>query len=443
MTEIGGWIDRLAGRKPRLVNSLTRLISVGRATAPERAHPRLELHAAGRDRRADTVGPGDWRFGARPGAERLNKPSLAVRLPNGLIAANDDWNHRVVISTRTPTGSSGSTATPASPGRAGLPRQARRPRPAPVRVPSGERGSARAARPEQGSGRAARERQGSAHCPPRCPSRRRSPCPAEGSSWSAASSTARFPTAVLAGTPSRLRALGRLPCRRTTQPRYFWRSASPLYGGGASISTPAVVRWTADGSTRELRSAGRTALGSGRGGRGRTTYLVGGYTAPAMRARSSASAVATGRHRGAAADRPRYAGVAALGDTIYVAGGVTPTATARPSTSSTPATSSVRRVASLPSPVAHAPLASLDGRLYLFAGQSVLRIDPGTGRVRRRIDPSGAHRRECDHARQPDHRPGRRHGRRLCHARNRCASSVTSYGSTPMPACPAGGNACR
>ena len=36
-------------------------------------------------------------FGAPSGPDYLNHPSLAIRLPNGLIALNDDWNHRVII----------------------------------------------------------------------------------------------------------------------------------------------------------------------------------------------------------------------------------------------------------------------------------------------------------------------------------------------------------
>jgi hypothetical protein len=38
-----------------------------------------------------------WRYRPRTRAGRLDHPSLAIRLPNGLIAANDDFRHRVVI----------------------------------------------------------------------------------------------------------------------------------------------------------------------------------------------------------------------------------------------------------------------------------------------------------------------------------------------------------
>ncbi len=38
-----------------------------------------------------------WSFGDSSGPNLLDKPSLAVRLPNGLIAANDDYGDRVIL----------------------------------------------------------------------------------------------------------------------------------------------------------------------------------------------------------------------------------------------------------------------------------------------------------------------------------------------------------
>jgi hypothetical protein len=38
-----------------------------------------------------------WRYAPARWQDRLNHPSLAIMLPNGLIAANDDWNDRVVL----------------------------------------------------------------------------------------------------------------------------------------------------------------------------------------------------------------------------------------------------------------------------------------------------------------------------------------------------------
>jgi hypothetical protein len=43
----------------------------------------------------------------------------------------------------------------------------------------------------------------------------------------------------------------------------------------------------------------------------------------------------------------------------------------------------VKRIGRLPTPEAHAALAALDRRLYLFGGRSVVRIDPATGAVTR------------------------------------------------------------
>lgn len=100
VTEIGppGWIDRLDARG-RLVWSVqspisypsdAQLLPNGRIlvvgfTIPGRI---VELTRRGRI---------SWSFGSSSGANRLAKPSLAARLPNGLIAANDDYNHRVIL----------------------------------------------------------------------------------------------------------------------------------------------------------------------------------------------------------------------------------------------------------------------------------------------------------------------------------------------------------
>src|SRR5262249_35249418 len=39
-----------------------------------------------------------WQFGPfREGPRRLNKPSLAVEMPNGYVVANDEVNHRLIM----------------------------------------------------------------------------------------------------------------------------------------------------------------------------------------------------------------------------------------------------------------------------------------------------------------------------------------------------------
>ena len=98
MTEIGGWIDRLS-RTGRLVWSVrtpfsypsdAQLLPDGRILVSVFADPGriVELTRSGRI---------VWSFGAASGRDRLDRPSLAIRLPNGLVAVNDDWRHRVLL----------------------------------------------------------------------------------------------------------------------------------------------------------------------------------------------------------------------------------------------------------------------------------------------------------------------------------------------------------
>jgi hypothetical protein len=98
VTEIGGWIDHLAadGRllwsthSPVSYPSDAQLLPNGRVLVASFTTP-------GRIVIVDRGGRVDWSFGAQSGPNRLAKPSLAVRWPNGLIAANDDYYHRVIV----------------------------------------------------------------------------------------------------------------------------------------------------------------------------------------------------------------------------------------------------------------------------------------------------------------------------------------------------------
>ncbi len=50
--------------------------------------------------RIDVITPSGrivWTYAPQSGAGELDQPSLAVELPNGLIAATDDYNQRVVV----------------------------------------------------------------------------------------------------------------------------------------------------------------------------------------------------------------------------------------------------------------------------------------------------------------------------------------------------------
>jgi outer membrane protein assembly factor BamB len=98
VTEIGGWIDRLAPsgrllwsiRSPVPYPSDAQLLPDGQVLVASFAVP-------GRIVIVNRSGAVTWSFGSDSGPDRLAKPSLAVRWPNGLIAANDDYNHRVIV----------------------------------------------------------------------------------------------------------------------------------------------------------------------------------------------------------------------------------------------------------------------------------------------------------------------------------------------------------
>lgn len=97
VTEIGGWVDRFskAGRLLYTVRTPT--------TYPSDAQlePNGDILVAGFDTpgRVDEITPRGrvvWTY-APTGYWALDRPSLAVRWPNGMIAITDDWHHRVVV----------------------------------------------------------------------------------------------------------------------------------------------------------------------------------------------------------------------------------------------------------------------------------------------------------------------------------------------------------
>jgi hypothetical protein len=99
ITEItGSWIDAI-GPQNKLLWSVQ---------APVRYPSDAQWLGHGRMLLADYSAPGHvlimtkngrvlWRYGPASGPGALDHPSLALRLPNGLIAVNDDFRHRVVV----------------------------------------------------------------------------------------------------------------------------------------------------------------------------------------------------------------------------------------------------------------------------------------------------------------------------------------------------------
>ncbi|MGZ6728434.1 MAG: hypothetical protein ACXVFC_03900, partial [Gaiellaceae bacterium] len=159
-----------------------------------------------------------------------------------------------------------------------------------------------------------------------------------------------------------------------------------LFGGGEAVSTPAVVRIDpATGAASSAPNLDEPLSDLGAATIDGKAYLIGGYTGTryataVLRYRPGhAQALVTRLPAGL-----RYAGVAALGGRIYVAGGLTTAGPSRAVYAVDPAAGTVTRVAMLPAPADHVALAALGSRLLLVGGGSrtVLAIDPARRTVR-------------------------------------------------------------
>jgi outer membrane protein assembly factor BamB len=378
VTEIGGWIDRLDARG-RLVWSVrspvsypsdAQLLPNGRILVASFTYP-------GRIVELTRSGNVTWSFGDSSGPNLLDKPSLAVRLPNGLIAANDDYGDRVILidpRTRRIVWQYGHTGVASS-------------APGYLSKPDGIDFL-----PSKVVGRVS------------APSRavtatglivhRVGTLPSPASRIAAVAldrgrvmllgglANGSSSNEILLGTPERLRRAGTLPIPTHDDAAVLLGRTVYLLGGGQATSSDAVVRVTAAGHARQAGTLGEPLSDLGATVVGRTAYIAGGYTG---------SQYATGilAFRGGAprlaARLPaglRYAGVASLDGMVYVAGGITTSGTSNAVYRFDPGTGSVEQVATLPRPVAHAPLVALGGSLYLLGGDgsdAVWRIEPGGG----------------------------------------------------------------
>jgi hypothetical protein len=184
---------------------------------------------------------------------------------------------------------------------------------------------------------------------------------------------------ILAGPPSHLKVIGRLPQPTHDAAAATIGGAVYLFGGGETVSIPSVVRVDPrTGSAAEAAALGEPLSDLGAVAIGGRAYLVGGYTGTQF-----ATAILRYRPTTTVARLPtgtRYAGVAALGRTIYVAGGLTIAGATR-AVYAVSLSGKVRRIVTLPRPEDHAALAALGGRLYLVGGRRILAIDPKSGKV--------------------------------------------------------------
>lgn len=97
VTEIGGWVDRIS-KSGRLLYTVRTPTSY---PSDAQLLPNGNILVAGFDTpgRVDELtssGRIVWTF-APTGYWSLDRPSLAVRWPNGMIAITDDWHHRVLV----------------------------------------------------------------------------------------------------------------------------------------------------------------------------------------------------------------------------------------------------------------------------------------------------------------------------------------------------------
>jgi hypothetical protein len=359
VTEIGGWVDRFDAHGRLVYSARTP------TTYPSDAQllPDGNVLVAGFDTpgRIDEITPTGgivWTYGPSSGPGALDRPSLAVRWPNGMIAATDDWHHRiVVIDPKTKRivwqyGHFGIASTAdgylSKPDGLDLLPSAVARRVAPLPRRSALRVSTVGTLPAPASRIAASSLPGGRIL-------------AAGGLVDGTSSDE-----ILVGPPDRLRAVGRLPV-----PTHDAALAGGfLFGGGEAVSTDAVVRIDpGTGSATRAGTLGEPLSDLGAVTLGGRTYLVGGYTGSKF-----ATAVLRfrpGRPPAVVARLPaglRYAGVAALDGRIYVAGGVTTSGPTAAVLAVDPLRHTVDAAAHLPEPVAHAPLAALGGSLYLVGG---------------------------------------------------------------------------
>ena len=393
ITEIGGWIDRL-DRNGNLVYTVRTPTSY---PSDAQLLPDGRLLVAGFDTpgRVDILsrsGAVEWTYGPASGPGSLDRPSLAVRWPNGMIAVTDDWHHRIVVidpKTKRIVWQYGHFGIASSaPGYLSKPDGL-------DLLPAVARGTkfpidrARAAGPTPLHMRV----RVVGHLPTAATRVSVVALP-EGKIAVLGGLTATGSSdQVLAGRPSALRRVGSLPVATHDAAAAVLGGRVYLFGGGQTTSFDGIdLVDPTSGAARRAGTIGEPLSDLGAATVGPKAFLVGGYTGRAWA--TAIQRYVPGHVPSVVARLPaglRYAGVATLGGRIYVVGGVTPRGTSPAILAFDPRTGSVRRVGSLPRPVAHAALVALGRSLYLIGGTdaagaplaTIVRIDPRTGTTAR------------------------------------------------------------
>ena len=382
VTEIGGWVDRISKsgrlvytvRTPTTYPSDAQLLPNGNILVAGFVTP-------GRVDEITRTGKVVWTF-APSGEWSLDRPSLAVRWPNGMIAITDDWHHRVLVvdpKTKRVVWSYGHLNQPSS-----APGYLNKPDgldllpavPGGVRTTQAVRGAA--------APRGTVTRIGSL---PQTISKVSAVALPGGKLMLLGGEVGGASTdQVLVGTPERLRPAGRLPVPTHDAAAALVGGSVYLFGGGQATSVSTIFRVAPSGAKaavaghldEPLSDLGAVTVGG-------KAYLVGGYTSvkfatAVLRYDGGGKTTTVGRLPAGL----RYAGVAVLGRKIYVAGGLTTSGATDKVWSITlhgQAPASINQIATLPAPEDHAAMAALGGKLYLAGGTRILRIDPSTGAV--------------------------------------------------------------
>lgn len=386
ITEIGGWVDRLdrqgnlvyAVRTPTSYPSDAQLLPDGRLLVAGFDTPgRVDILSAS--------GAVEWTYGPASGPGSLDRPSLAVRWPNGMIAVTDDWHHRIVVIDPT------TKRIVWQYGHFGIASSA----PGYLSKPDGldllPATAGSTPPPAPGRGRTAPDVRVRVvgHLP--TAAARVSVVGLPGGEIAALGGLTATGSSnqVLAGRPSALRRIGTLPVATHDAAAAVLGGGVYLFGGGQTTSFDTIDRLDpATGAVSRVGTIGEPLSDLDAVSLGPAAFLVGGYT-------GSAWATAIQRfvpgHTPAVVGRLpeglRYAGVAAHGGRIYVVGGVTTRGTTSAILVFDPSRRSVRRLGSLPHAVAHGALVALGRSLYLIGGadaggaplSTILRIDPRTG----------------------------------------------------------------
>ena len=398
ITEIGGWIDRL-DRSGDLVYTVRTPTSY---PSDAQLLPDGDLLVAGFNTpgRVDILsrsGAIKWTYGPPSGSGSLDRPSLAVRWPNGMIAVTDDWHHRIVVidpKTRRIVWQYGHLGVASS--AAGYLSKPDGLDLLPA-LPGGANSGAAVKAAVTPARNVAAPAPKAAHFSvrlvghlPTATARVSAVALPHGEIAVLGGLTVNGSSdQVLVGKPSALHQIGHLPAATHDAAAAMLGHAIFLFGGGQTSSFDAIDRFNpTTGTVTHAGTIGEPLSDLGAVTAGSAAYLVGGYTGTAW---------ATAIQRFVPAHTPtvvgrlptglRYAGVATLSNRIYIAGGTTSGGTSAAILSFDPSRGVVRPIGLLPRPVAHAALVALGQSLYLIGGTSadgkplktVIEIDPRTG----------------------------------------------------------------